>query len=477
MQTIARRIGSLGALVLVFASVELAFAGDPQASAATLGGDADFNLARLVELEQQRGGGGADETASPTVIAGWDKDKGFFISDSTKEQYLLQIGGLIQARYTFKENGSHGPEVPGVKYYDQSFFEIQRARLYLTGFVLDPKLMYNFTMQGSTDDGGSVKILDAYGAYKLGGALFGEENKEAMTIGVGQWKPYFLRQYSASARRLQMVDRSLATEFFQIGRQIGIWAQGELGPVFYAFALTNGFGSVNTPSTSVDQIPALVGKLDLSIFGNTGAKYEESNVRCTEDFLWTIGASGAFDKNNGTTSTDTQQFTCFTFGLDTVMKWWVFSLQAEYMGRWLSYPSDVGGPGVPGMVGDSGYKYTQGYYVQGGIFIWPEVLEVAARVSGVVACDGGRNGDGVEVGPGLNWYISKSHKVKLQTDLMYFSLSPNMPVMTTGLGSNFVEDPTDPAQIDSFVPFLSNAANLKSGQVGFQWRTQLQIWF
>ena len=81
--------------------------------------------------------------------------------------------------------------------------------------------------------------------------------------------------------------------------------------------------------------------------------------------------------------------------------------------------------------------------------------------------------DGVEVGPGLNWYVSQSHRIKIQTDLMYFNNSGNMPVQSDMLDqpATNVADPTG----NGFLAFDSPYAGLHSGERGIMWRVQLQL--
>jgi hypothetical protein len=233
-----------------------------------------------------------------------------------------------------------------------------------------------------------------------------------------------------------------------------------MDPFFYSFAVTNGFDSVNASPSSVDQIPAFLAKLDFSILGNEAGKYEESSVKGSDDPLWVVGLSLGTDQNNGTSETARQEFKCYEFGLDSLFKVGPFSLQAEYMGRWLDYPV---GNTVAGMNGAGDAEYAHGFYVQGGFFIVPGTIEVAGRVSAIWGTED-RDGDGYEVGPVLSWFINKSHDVKLQTDLIYYNIDENVPAQTESL------DTTTPN-------FASSATGLEAGQRGVMWRVQFQLKF
>ena len=287
-------------------------------------------------------------------------------------------------------------------------------------------------------------------------------DKDLFGIGVGQFKPYFMRQEPTSEAKLQMVDTSLTNEFFNLDRNLGMWVQGDMGPVFYAFALTNGFASVNDPTDTVDQFPALILKLDFNLLGGThGGKYEESYVKCSDDPFFVVGASGAYDQNDGSSGVPGERFKVYTFGLDTAFKWPIFNLQAEYVGRWLDYQISNG---IPALAGDGSTHYAHGFYVQGGFFLIPQVLELTGRVATVFTDDGPNKGNAVEAGPGLNWYISHDHRVKLQTEIMYFDVSANLPNETENLH-------------ESTPHFSTAAGNLEAGEQGVMFRAQLQLAF
>jgi phosphate-selective porin OprO/OprP len=406
----------------------------------------------------------------PVGTAGYDATEGFFISDKDKQYFFLHIGGRLQARYTFQgfDGNDKDPDDGGL---DRSYFSLPRVRLILSGYVLTPDLNYKMEWDGGTEFGetekeqGTLETLDAYVLYKAGRALGLGDNPGLLAIGVGQFKPYFLRQEKVSSGKFQFVERSMANEFFNTDRVLGAWVQSDLDPVFAAFTVANGFDSLNGDPDSVDQIPAFMAKLDWSIVGPRPEKtYEESNVRCEEKPVWVVGLSGATDENNGTTVKDSRRFKCYEFGVDTVFKYGIFSLQAEYMGRWVEFPDGYSIDNVD--IPDTETRYVHGFYVQGGVFIVPQTLELGARVSEVISDSGPQSGNGLEVGPVLNWFISKSHKIKLQTDVSWEQLAKNMPIQTESLDATNVT-----------YPFTSQRLELHSGERGWMWRMQFQIEF
>lgn len=435
-------------------------------SGGSSGGPSDLgSLARLSELERHYGSGGADDEVD-LITAGYDKKDGFFISDREKAHFLLKIGVQLQFRYTYKGRDRRGDAVGAdeVGTRDVSIFELERLRVKFSGHILDPSLTYLIQLDGDSDGGsgsppGGVKAIDAYVLYHAG-EYFGGEGK-LLSIGAGQWKAPFLRQETTSSSALQMVDRSLANEFFNIDRTLGVWVQGELGSLYYAAAVTNGFDSANFALAAVDQVPGFVFRLVANILGEESpSKYEESNIKCAEEPFFSIGASFATDQNNGTSAIAGQEkFKAYTFGLDTAFKVSVLSLQAEYMGRWLDYRLGNTAAG-----GESSGIYCHGFYVQGGVFLVPEVLEVAGRVSAIWTDSGPNSGNAFEAGPGLSWYISHSHKVKLQTDVMFFDISADLPNQTESI------------ELTSG-SLSSSGAGYEAGEQGVMWRTQFQLAF
>ena len=421
-----------------------------------------FDLAALAREEQFAGGGqfagnGGQDEGSP-LLAGWDRGQGFFIRDADNN-FLLKIGGRVQVRYTYKGRDRRGDNenVGEIGGEDDSFFELERARIKLAGHVLTPKLTYAVQVDGDTDGSGLVDVVDYLVEYK---------QSDALRFGVGQHKAYFLRQEPTSSSRQQFVDRSLANEVFNIDRTLGIWVRGHLAEsfIYYVFEVGNGFDSVNRRSNAVDQIPHFAAKLDFNLIGANATKRAYSEGDFKRDTLFVLGFSFASDQNNDSSGVNAVQYTAYQLGVDTVFKSGGLSFVGEYMGRFLDF--EGGNSTAPGAQNSTSSTYSHGFYAQAGMF-FTDHLEAAARVSAVWGNDGsGRDGTAVEVGPGLNWYISGDHKVKWQTDLLWFDIPASMPFQTTRLAGS--------APLGRF---SSSAAQLQAGEQGILLRTQLQLQF
>jgi hypothetical protein len=239
--------------------------------------------------------------------------------------------------------------------------------------------------------------------------------------------------------------------------------------VYYALAVTNGFDSVNTAGGAIDNIPAFVGRVNVTLWGDhpSKGKYEESSLSGKD--LFQIGASAAAEGNNRSSglAAGTLRYKVYQFGIDTAMKVGPFSTQVEYFGRWLDYA--MGNTAIPGGRGDS--QYAHGGYVQSGILLGDTNLELVGRVS-AVWCDGPQNGNAVEIGPGINWYSNGTHNVKLQTDVAWFDVSDDLQDSTEDLDGSFGSAVGSTAS-----SFSSSAASLAAGEQGILWRTQFQLNF
>ncbi len=426
------------------------------AEVASLQQDTNLNLARLAQLEQELGNGGSDDV-SP-ITAGWNKKNGFHIRDEDN-LFLLKIGARAQIRYTYKGRDQRGSTVdPGEQGdSDESYFELERMRFVLSGHVVDPRLQYYLQWDSETDASGDMRLADALAAYQV--------IDDKLKIGAGQFKAHFLRQETNSSARQQMVERSLSNEFFNIDRVIGMWAEGNpTSWTYYSIGVNNGYRSLNRSiDTGIDHSMAIVGKFDLVVLGEW-EKYSESDLKRRQDPFLSFGVSGATDANNSTDGATDPEYKTYQFAADATFKYKGFSLFGEYVGRWLDYEKTPAATDPDILNGSN--TYAHGFNVQGGYFL-TEFLEATARCSVVYGNEGFNDGTAFEAGPGFNWFIN-GHKVKLQTDVMFFDIPRNMPRASSNLQRSGPLDPPD---------FASSASGYDEGEQGVMWRTQLQLSF
>ena len=156
------------------------------------------------------------------------KEKGFFIPTSSKH-FSLQIGGLIQPRFTaqatLQDQGS-----------GEVHFSIPRGQLKFGGHVFNKAIKYSFQTEFG---GGNALIKDLWVEY----ALFDGK----LSIRAGQYKRPFSRQWLSAAGAQEFVERSITHAYFAPGRDIGLMLHNQYlsaPPFEWAVGLFNGTGYV-----------------------------------------------------------------------------------------------------------------------------------------------------------------------------------------------------------------------------------------
>ena len=304
-------------------------------------------------------------------------------------------------------------------------FRIRRLRFYWIGNAFRP--WFEYYIQVSADNGSDLQMRDAY---------FNAAYKTVAVPRVGQFKVPFNREELNSSSELQLVERSIVNEQFSLGRDIGPALYGLLGNyVTYGVGIFDGNGR---NAFSSDSNLLYVGRVMLTpccgelkyanssfpiggdykiepnfgedkpliAFGVAAAGMEGLNIdRKTPD----AAIEARFDEI-GITVGDFAQFTA-----DVNFKYKIFSIEGEYDARWIS-PQDV----------DIDTVFDQGFRIQSGVFLIPNLVEVAARfayidfdasVPNIPDVDEPDNS--WQITPGLNFYMSHSHKWKIQLDYSF----------------------------------------------------------
>ncbi len=432
--------------------------------------------------------------AEPKPVVGVEKNRPFIQTPDGK--FRVEFGATLQPRYTFQgRDVNRGNRASG---HDKSFGELERARLNMTGHFFDPRIAFRVEFDGHSDAGSgsssSAELVEAYLQYKWQN----KANTYHSAIGVGQWKPYFGRQEKTSSSRQLLVDRSLANEYFNIDRNVGIWVEGRkdfqkegskegfFNGIGYEVSITNGFDSINVRPTSneIDQNPAFVAHLDLDVMGNLGPDALSSgDLNRSKNPSLTVGSSFATDQNNGSSqAAGLVDWKVYQIAEDLVFKFQGFSLNGEYFGRWLDFESrDI--PGGEGQ-GFGNAIFTHGAYLEGGYmigdlftYLWGyetlRELQMVSRVSAIWNQEGPSHGNSVEAGGGLNYFIYR-HNLKLSMDVLYLDISPDLPPQTEELPG--LTDASSSQGGFQFKPFSSSSANLEEFQ-GVMVRFQAQVAF
>jgi TolA-binding protein len=308
-------------------------------------------------------------------------------------------------------------------------FKIRRFRLYWIGNAFRPWFKYYVQVSAdassTSNTNSDVQIRDMYfdAAYRT----------EALPR-VGQYKVPFNREELTSSSSLQLVERSIVNEEFSLARDIGTSLYGLLGNYFvYGGGVFNGDGK-NAFSTDSNMLYAgrimftpCCGKLKyanesypiggdykiepnfgedkpLIAFGVAAAGMEGLNI--TQKTPDSTALVDRFDQI-GIDEGNFEQITA-----DVNFKYKAFSIEGEYDGRWIQPEA---GQGV-----STSSVFDQGFRVQSGVFLLPCLVEVAGRFA-YIDYDNDVPGptSSYEITPGLNFYMSRSHKWKIQLSYSY----------------------------------------------------------
>lgn len=349
---------------------------------------------------------------------GWKKGLYFQTSDgkySTKFRIRIQP----QYQYLSQDAAKEGK--------DQSTFRIRRAKLSWEGNLFSKNLDYKLQLSVAAGDWKDV-LEDAYVNYKF---------FDPLRIQFGQEKVQYNRQQINSSGRLELVDRSLASDAFRFStidtttlttctlpgggtvtgsgitcgagattstsssnttRQFHydtgmiLWGNAFDRKLEYYGGIMNGTGP-NRVDTNNRFL--YTGRAVYNILGNYG--YSESDVEFSEHPSLFIGASGGYKKQEVTNAN------LFQEGAEVGFKYKGASLQGEFYGRQTNFPA---APNTK----------DYGYYAQAGYFIIPRHFEITGRASQIFLA-GANNNKGEFMG-GLNYYFL-GHDLKIQTDYAY----------------------------------------------------------
>ena len=391
-------------------------------------------------------------------------------------RFRIEFGARLQARYTLQVKETRGSS--GSETSDESWAELERARLSFRGNFFSKNLKYKVGTDGHGDSsGGDLALTDAYIKYVC--------PDTGIAIGAGQWKPFFGRQEQTSSAKQLLVDRSMANEFFNIDRNIGIWleqrekcgADGLFNGYSWQLAVSNGVDSTNKNlgDGEFDQIPAVIAHFDVDIFGALGKDaLSAGDLKRRESPGLTMGVSFVTDHNNdsgsvspipplvGTPPEDIDsatQYGVYQMAYDAVFKFAGFNVNGEYFQRWLDMDNET-------FASDS--QFTHGGYIETGYMI-TDALQIVARASSIWDKDA-TGKSATEAGGGINYFFFK-HNLKLSTDVVYLDIPTGMTMRTEELAGHTFDVATN-----GFDAFASSSANLDEFQ-GIMLRVQAQVNF
>jgi phosphate-selective porin OprO/OprP len=351
--------------------------------------------------------------------------KGFTFT-SQDEKFQLTIGGYLQPRYSFVDKDSNNTSAS--QRQDISEFRVRRAKFVLSGFAYTKDLTYK--LQTEFAQSGNAKMLeDVWMNYKI--------IDEAQVRG-GQDKVPFSRQWLISAWALSFLERSIASDAFYAGRDLGVMLNGKIlkGLGYYTFG---GFGGAGQTTLSNNNDNSFVARIVVNPLGDM--PNVEADINMTKCPLVSIGANyymGTFQRvatggtngfatnnvqfiannvlfsnpsiPNGWLGTNaplflnTEKVNVNTFGVDVAFKWMGLAVQGEYY--WAQGKGETSNKIV----------VAQGGYGQIGYMIIPKHLEAAFRYSIVDPNRGKSNDLKTETAGAVSYYFN-NHYLKLQADV------------------------------------------------------------
>lgn len=413
------------------------------------------------ELMQQSRHSAADTA----LTAGYDRR--FFIK-STDNQFELEFDTQLQFRHSYAliDDGDKNLSREGLPSGSDndssaSALELERARLEMQGRVLRD-VKYAITMEMDDDDENHTTLLE----YELNYSFMPE-----LGIMVGRYKAPFSKQYNTSSSRSMLIDRSLSSAVFNIGRCTGVGLFGDCSladtKIHYQAGIFRGLKDVGTvPFSQNDNSPALAASLSFPLLGATPDDFNnESDLMLHKNPVMQIGASFAYSNDrsedhfsngsndnynilvkSGDGRSNVVQFggEVTLFSADVSYKYNGFSattegyyqhadLDSEEVGFESDFaPSEFSSRYA--MYGIDGMKIDNyGWYTQAGQFIVPRVFELVGRVGGVFVDN---TNNSYEYAAGWNWYLG-GQDLKLSMDFTYID---DLPMVSSSANFDGVQN-------------------------------------
>lgn len=281
-------------------------------------------------------------------LAGYE-DGEFFLR-SADGNYYLSPSIVLQLQYQL---GLKSGEIE-----DNGFF-IRRGRVKFSGNMITKALEYEVEFDVGTPDPGDPQfdLKDLYLDYRIA---------DFLRIKAGQYKVPFGSQELTSSKKQQFVERSLASEEFVPGRDIGLmlWGPDEGGLYEYYLGVFNGNGDNNL---NIDKNLMFAGRFVWTPLGTY--KENESDLVGSKENRLTMAVDAFYNQENVADDDKAEDLRdLVSLSASAGYKYSGFSLKGEYFNR---------------IDATKGNVASQGYYAQAGYFLVPHHLELAVQASGV----------------------------------------------------------------------------------------------
>ncbi|MDR4505227.1 MAG: OprO/OprP family phosphate-selective porin [Candidatus Scalindua sp.] len=284
---------------------------------------------------------------------------------------------------------------------DTSAFTIRRGRIALKGNALGDLFSYFFQLDahstGKQSEISTLQLIDYYTDIKV---------IPFAIIRLGQGRVPSNRQWLTPDSKLQMVDFSVASSEFNLGRQLGVMAHDEFfnKKLEYNLGIYTGYYDLFDGDYQDNNEWLGILRVSYNPFGPFG--YSESDVEFSESPLLHISGSASFNskedvsfnlKKRGKVTSDNVESVMFV--QEAGFKYRGFSVLEEFYLRRRSFMEE---------------RITDlGWFVQGGYFVKPEKVELTLRYSQIFF-DNDRTDESTDEGTlGVNYFFS-GHNYKVQ---------------------------------------------------------------
>jgi hypothetical protein len=346
-------------------------------------------------------GAAAQEAApspAPKARFFWKDGKTTFETDLAS----MSLSNRIQFRYTREAPddettlGNGAPVSGSPQAWEmgkgRDSFRIRRAKMKLEGWFWRKTLTYEF----------QVNVADA-NVFEDAQLTWDVSGRKTLQVKVGQYKVPFGRQELTTSTSQQFVDRSIVSNEFNKGRDVGVSIQGLLfrEALDYRLGVFNGNG--RGKAANDNRKLQYNGRVVYQPWGDH--RYSESDFESKGKPLLAVGAQFEVnDQRGSTTGVDSKRL---LWGPEVAFKYRGLSLFADLYRRELTVEAVEGSPA-------SAFD-SNGWQVQAGCFVYKRTWEIALRYA---AWDPGRRASDErrEVGGAVSVYENR-HALKAQLDL------------------------------------------------------------
>ncbi|EKK03399.1 phosphate-selective porin O and P [Rhodopirellula baltica SH28] len=347
--------------------------------------------------------------------------------------FELTVGLHNQFRYTgFSREEATSVDAAGNirEINNRNDFNINRGRLVFSGYAFDEDLRFYSNIDYSTVTSNPIQLL-------LGWISFRMSDRLSIYLGLGKLPGTW--EWTETSRYTLGADRTMATTFFRPSITAGMWAKGKLtDDISYHVLVGNGYNTLSLQASELDtqlaysalswwepleefgpgfsdieNHPSLAFRLGHGLTQTRNASSSNADPAAEQTVIRLSDGTRLIEPNAIAPGVTVNAFEIWLYSAHFGIKRRGFSFSCEVFLRWLR-----------NIEGDTGTKlpsqFDQGFFVQSGVFVIPETLELFARGSQV----NGEYSSGHEVSAGFNWYLFNKRSARFTFDVTSIDDSP-----------------------------------------------------